>query len=378
MLGRRNPGLVSGSRGAHRWVPPQRGKRPHRAALFVTIETGTLVPGRAILYAQRMSDFDIDPAEWAKLNRLLDQALDLEPGGARTVARGPPLGARGAEAAPARPSGSGDARRGAGAPADAPEDRTSPRPRPRRGGETPGRAGESIGPYSLVRLLAEGGMGTVWLAERTDGLLTRPVALKLPRVAWSRPGAAERMARERDILASLDHAHIARLYDAGLASDGRPYLALEYVEGRPIDEYAREERLDLRARLGLFLQVAEAVAHAHARLVVHRDLKPSNILVTGDGQVRLLDFGIAKLLEQGWTVESELTRSSGRALTPGYASPEQIEGGPLSVASDVYSLGVVLYELLAEARPYTPERDSPAALEEAILRHRSRPGPATP
>jgi eukaryotic-like serine/threonine-protein kinase len=312
-----------------------------------------------------MSDFDIVPSEWAKLNRLLDQALDLAPGERERWLECLP-----SEHEALKPRLRTLLAHAAQAEAPAPM-RTLPKlevpSTEAGGGETPGRVGDSIGPYSLVRLLAEGGMGAVWLAERTDGMLTRPVALKLPRVAWSRPGAAERMARERDILASLDHAHIARLYDAGLASDGRPYLALEYVEGRPIDEYAREERLDLRARLGLFLQVAKAVAHAHARLVVHRDLKPSNILVTRDGQVRLLDFGIAKLLEQGQAVESELTRSSGRALTPGYASPEQIEGAPLSVASDVYSLGVVLYELLAEARPYAPERDSPAALEDAIL-----------
>jgi serine/threonine-protein kinase len=312
-----------------------------------------------------MSGLDIDPADWAKLNRLLDEALDLSP-----EERGRWLESLPSEHAALKPRLLTLLARAA--QEEAPALRTLPKlevPSTEADrGETPGSAGESIGPYSLVRLLAEGGMGAVWLAERTDGLLSRPVALKLPRVAWSRPGAADRMARERDILASLDHAHIARLYDAGLGSDGRPYLALEYVEGRPIDEFAREERLDRRARLRLFLQVAEAVAHAHARLVVHRDLKPSNILVTSDGQVRLLDFGIAKLLEQGQAVETELTRSSGRALTPAYASPEQIEGKPLSVASDVYSLGVVLYELLTEARPYRPERDSPAALEEAILR----------
>jgi serine/threonine-protein kinase len=211
-------------------------------------------------------------------------------------------------------------------------------------------------------------MGSVWLAERADGMLSRPVALKLPRGVWSRPDLAERTAREREILGSLAHPKIARLYDAGLGADGQPFLALEYVEGRPLDEYAREQRLDLRARLGLFLQVTEAVAHAHARLVLHRDLKPSNILVTPDGEVRLLDFGIAKLLEQGRATETELTRQSGRALTLSYASPEQIEGATLTVASDVYSLGVVLFELLAEARPYRPERDSPAALEDAILR----------
>jgi serine/threonine protein kinase len=242
---------------------------------------------------------------------------------------------------------------------------------PATGGEgssLAGRAGDSVGAYRLVRLLAEGGMGSVWLAERSDGLVNRPIALKLPRGARWGPQFAARLAREREILAALNHPNIARLYDAGLTSDGEPFLALEYVEGRRIDEYCRDGRLDPHTRLQLFLQVANAVAHAHAKLVVHRDLKPANILVTGAGQVRLLDFGIAKLLEQGRAEETDLTRLSGRALTPGYASPEQIEGAPLGVASDVYSLGVLLYELLAEARPYRPERDSAAALEEAILR----------
>jgi eukaryotic-like serine/threonine-protein kinase len=226
--------------------------------------------------------------------------------------------------------------------------------------------GAAIGPYRLVRALAEGGMGSVWLAERTDGMVNRPVALKLPRGTWHRRGLAERMAREREILAALNHPNIARLYDAGLA-DGQPYLALEYVEGRRIDEHCRVTGLDVRARIHLVLQVARAVAHAHAKLVVHRDLKPSNILVTEDGQVRLLDFGIATLLEGGRAKDSTLTEMSGRALTPEYASPEQVAGTPLGVASDVYSLGVVLYELLTGARPYQITHDSAAALEAAIL-----------
>jgi len=233
--------------------------------------------------------------------------------------------------------------------------------------ESTARSGTAIGPYRLVRQLAVGGMGSVWLAERIDGLVKRPVALKLPRGAWRRMGLAERMAREREILASLDHPHIARLYDAGIAPDGQPYLALEYVDGRPIDQYCRDARLDIEARLRLFQQVVSAVSHAHARLVVHRDLKPSNILVTSEGQVRLLDFGIAKLLEQSAAPDSALTEVSGRALTPDYASPEQITGAPIGTASDVYSLGVVLYELLTGARPYRLKRGSPAALEEAIL-----------
>lgn len=234
------------------------------------------------------------------------------------------------------------------------------------GGATNGAtAGAVIGPYRLIRELGVGGMGSVWLSERIDGGLKRQVALKLPRLSWSH-GLAERMSRERDILASLDHPNIARIYDAGLDEHGRPYLALEYVEGEPIDVYCRHRALPVRERLKLLLQVARAVSHAHARLVVHRDLKPANILVTGEGQVRLLDFGIAKLLEGELTQETKLTQQSGRALTLDYASPEQIRGEPIGTASDVYSLGVVAYELLTEAKPYQLKRQSAAALEEAI------------
>jgi len=236
------------------------------------------------------------------------------------------------------------------------------------------RPGDQVGPYSLVRELGSGGMGAVWLAERSDGLITRPVALKLPHGVWRRSGLAERMAREREILATLNHPNIARLYDAGLAADGQPYLAIEYVEGRPIDEHCRDQQLDLKSRLKLFVQVANAVAYAHGNLVVHRDLKPANILVTADGQVRLLDFGIAKLLQEGQAQETQLTGFSDRALTPDYASPEQILGEPLTIASDVYSLGVLLYELLSGTRPYKLKRDSRGALEDAILQAQpSRP-----
>lgn len=234
------------------------------------------------------------------------------------------------------------------------------------------KAGDLVGPYRLVSLLGRGGMGDVWLADRADGELKRQVALKLPRVTWG--GAlAERLRRERDILATLAHPHIARLYDTGVDAGGRPYLALEYVEGQPIDSYCLERGLSLDKRLGLLLQVAAAVAHAHARLVVHRDLKPSNILVTAEGEVRLLDFGIAKLLQDDLAAETQLTQLSGRPLTLDYASPEQIRGEPLGTASDVYSLGVVAYELLAEAKPYQLKRQSAAALEEAIASVDVRP-----
>ncbi len=229
------------------------------------------------------------------------------------------------------------------------------------------RAGDQVGHYRLIRELGTGGMGVVWLAERVDGLISRPVALKLAHGAWKRAGLAERMARERAFLATLTHPNVAHLYDAGLAEDGQPYLAIEYVEGRRIDVYCDERSLDVRARLRLFSQVTDAVAYAHGKLIVHRDLKPANILVDGDGRVRLLDFGIAKLLEDGETHDTRVTELSGRALTPDYASPEQLRGEPLTVHSDVYSLGVVLYELLCGQSPYKLARASRRALEDAVL-----------
>ena len=225
--------------------------------------------------------------------------------------------------------------------------------------------GSNVGPYRLIRKLGAGGMGEVWLAARADDGMKRQVALKLPHLSWSR-GLAERMRRERDILASLDHPNIAGIHDAGLDQSNRPYLALEYVDGQAIDAYCTAHALPVRARLHLLLQVARAVAHAHARLVVHRDLKPANILVTAAAEVRLLDFGIAKLLEADSATDTPLTLQVGRVLTLDYASPEQICGSPIGTASDIYSLGVVAYELLAGAKPYRLMRQSAAALEKAI------------
>ncbi|MEP7328090.1 MAG: protein kinase [Betaproteobacteria bacterium] len=237
-------------------------------------------------------------------------------------------------------------------------------------GNAAAQLGTIIGPYRLLREIGTGGMGSVWLAERHDGMLKRRVAVKLPRLHWDIRGLAERMARERDILAALEHPNIARLYDAGVDDQGRPYLAMEYVEGRPLGVYCNECLPDVPQRLTLFLQIARAVAHAHARLVVHRDLKPSNILVTAEGGVRLLDFGVAKLIEGETGKESanetHLTQLAGRALTPDYAAPEQIRGEAITVAVDVYSLGVVLYELLTGHRPYNLETSSPLAMQDAL------------
>src|SRR5215468_1261277 len=224
--------------------------------------------------------------------------------------------------------------------------------------------GTMVGPYRLLREVGAGGMGTVWLAEREYGALRRHVAIKLPRGGWAL-GVAERLEQERDALAALEHPNIARLYDAG-TDNGRPYLAMEYVDGSPIDSYAAENGLSVRERLELFLQVARAVSYAHAQLILHRDLKPSNILVSPTSGVRLLDFGAAKLLREESPTLSGLTLEVGRALSPDYASPEQIRGDRVTVASDVYSLGVVLYELLTGYRPYRLPRGPAATLEAAI------------
>ena len=227
--------------------------------------------------------------------------------------------------------------------------------------------GARVGPYELVRELGRGGMGTVWLARRTEGLTRRTVALKLPHAGMLHAEFAARMGRERDILESLAHPNIARLYDAGVTAGGQPYLALEYIEGVPINVYCDEKQLGVRERIRLFIQVLQAIQYAHSHLVIHRDLKPANILVTAAGNAMVLDFGIAKLTVEGATADTALTQFGGRALTPDYASPEQIAAAPLTTASDVYSLGVILYELLTGERPYKLARGSAAALEEAIL-----------
>jgi eukaryotic-like serine/threonine-protein kinase len=217
----------------------------------------------------------------------------------------------------------------------------------------PGLEGRRLGAYTLERPLGQGGMGTVWLARRSDGRYEGQVAVKLLNLALLDPVGSERFRREGTLLARLSHPNIARLLDAGVTEGGQPFLVLEYVEGTRIDHYCDEHRLGPEARLRLFLDVLGAVSHAHANLIVHRDLKPSNILVAQDGTVKLLDFGIGKLLENGTGESAAVTLSDvgGRALTPEYAAPEQVAGGTVTTATDVYALGVLLYLLLAGRHP---------------------------
>lgn len=230
-------------------------------------------------------------------------------------------------------------------------------------------AGQHLGAWELREPIGQGGMGEVWLATRGDGLYSGRAAVKLLHAAGRGAQAQARFAREGEFLARLSHPHIAKLLDAGLMPDGTRYLVLEYVAGERIDHWCDARKLAIPERLRLFMQVCEAVAYAHAHLVVHRDLKPANILVSDDGHVKLLDFGVAKLLvdDDAGHELTELTRAGAAGLTPEYAAPEQIEGQPITTATDVYALGVVLFGLLSGARPYASTSRGVAAMARAIV-----------
>ncbi|WP_343627790.1 protein kinase [Roseateles sp.] len=296
----------------------------------------------------------LDKQRWIALSPLLDELLDLEePGRSARLAEiraGDPAMAEHLEALLARDAAlhqesfleqpAAEALQGSLPPL-----MSSP--------VAPDLTGDSIGPYVLERELGHGGMGTVWLARRADGRFEGEVAVKFLKSGLFGRGDGGRFEREGQILARLSHPNIARLLDAGLHNGHQPYLVLEYVDGLPIDRFCQVHGLDVEARVKLFLDVLAAVAHAHQRLILHRDLKPSNILVTHDGQVKLLDFGIAKLLDDATQsgAATELTQRAGSAFTPQYAAPEQVQQGDVTTATDVYALGVLLYQLLGGRHP---------------------------
>ncbi len=241
----------------------------------------------------------------------------------------------------------------------------------------PDRSGTRMGPYRLVREIGHGGMGEVYLAERADGEFEQQVAIKLVRHGSRRADLHQRLRYERQILARLQHPNIARLLDGGLTEEGLPYLVMTYVEGQPITTYCDTHRLSTNQRLDLFRTVCDAVQYAHRNLVIHRDLKPSNILVASDGTVKLLDFGIAKLLDEESTEALPLTHTGMRVMTPEYASPEQVRGQPVTTATDVYALGIILYELLTGHRPYQVRDLSPTQVERVICQQQpQRPSTA--
>lgn len=240
-----------------------------------------------------------------------------------------------------------------------PVDLKSALPEPARSAD---RVGRRVGVYQIMEEIGHGGMGEVYRAVRADGQFDKQVAIKLVRVGLDTASVLERFRHERQILASLDHPNIARLHDGGTTEDGIPYLVMELIEGIPIDQYCEDHQLDIPDRLQLFIQVCGAVQYAHQRLVIHRDIKPSNILVTADGVPKLLDFGIAKILDSSAGVETTMVRP----MTPEYASPEQIRGTPITTATDVYSLGVVLYRILTGKSPYSETTRTPFEFARAV------------
>jgi tetratricopeptide (TPR) repeat protein len=312
----------------------------------------------------------MDPERWRRVRAIVERALDLAPVERREVI--------------VRDC-AGDAALQAEVEALLERDAASGRVEPPSAAEVaatvmraaPGDEGRRIGAWRLEREIGAGGMGTVWLARRAEGGFEQRAAIKLIQRGMATDLLLERFQRERRVLAALEHENIARLYDGGSTGDGRPYLVMEYVEGEPLDRYCAARSLGLRARLELFLAVCAAVQHAHQNLVVHRDIKPSNVLVTQAGVAKLLDFGIAKVLSPEGEEPGGLTVAAERMLTPLYASPEQLRGEPLTTQSDVFSLGLVLYELVAgrpafdsgrrpDTEPPAPSRAARTARQRAL------------
>ena len=301
----------------------------------------------------------ISPEEaerWRRESAALDDLLDLDPAAQAAylarIAREDPALAEQLRALLAAEAGEGIFERGLGT---LPHEALQQAATPDRYDAADGSAGQSVlGHWRLLAPLGRGGMGEVFLAQRHDGGFTQRAALKRLRRGMDSEDILQRFLQERHILASLAHPNIARLLDGGMDADGRPYIVMEQVEGTPITEWAREHALTLRERLSLMRKVCDAVAYAQSRLVVHRDLKPSNLLVDAQGEPHLLDFGIAKLLDD--TPDAHPTRTGLRALSPAYAAPEQIHGQAISTATDVHAMGVVLYELITGQLPYRRER----------------------
>ncbi|HKU13216.1 MAG TPA: serine/threonine-protein kinase [Steroidobacteraceae bacterium] len=307
----------------------------------------------------------LDASTWERIAPYLDSALDLEPGERETwiaalTARHPDIAAdlramlAELDALDARGFLAGSQLEGL---VDTPRAGT--------------RAGTRVGAYTLDRPIARGGMGEVWLAHRSDGRYEGLAAIKLLDATLLGRPSEQRFAREGSVLAKLRHPNIAQLIDAGVASSGQPYLVLEYVEGERIDRHVQQRGLDIEARVRLFMNVLVAVAHAHSHLIVHRDIKPSNVLVTAEGNVKLLDFGVAALLGPA---DAELTREADRALTPAYAAPEQLLGQPVTTATDVYALGLLLFVLLTAEHPFGQQpRSGPEHARATLERDAPRP-----
>ncbi|WP_422018564.1 protein kinase domain-containing protein [Roseateles sp.] len=317
-------------------------------------------------------DAGLQAADWQRLSALFDELADLPaPERARRLGavQPPELAARLARMLASLPDDDAtvvldvpgyDA--GLAAALGTPGPSAVPLPQP----------GDRLGAWCLAELLGEGGMGQVWRAERADGLYQGEAAIKLLREDLTSPGLAARFARERALLGRLTHPNIARLLDAG-EQHGRAFLVLEYVAGKTLSEHVREHKLPLAGRVRLLIEVARAVEHAHAQLIVHRDLKPSNVMLDESGGTKLLDFGIAGLLDDsGQQADSQLTQVTGRRLTPAYAAPEQITGDGIGVAADIYSLGVMLYELASGQLPFGRQGRGRTALEHDVLHTEAR------